>query len=93
MAQISQEAQAANCLRLLIEKRLEGPHLNTLTVFQMVSAGSSRALGMFKAMAYVDVYAEGDTMEFVETVGVNRSIPVNIFSTAGEAERWLLSKN
>jgi hypothetical protein len=49
--------------------------------------------GCFEAIAYVDVNAEGDLMKFAETVAVNRSLPVRVFSTVGEAERWLLGGN
>ena len=89
MAEIIRECKATNCHRLLIEERLEGSRLDTMTVFQLVSEGSAHAIGLFAAIAYVDVNADGDMMEFAETVGVNRSIPVNIFSTVPDAEQWL----
>jgi hypothetical protein len=78
---------------VLIEERLEGPRLGTLDVFEIVSQGSSRALGILQAIAYVDVNAEGDLMQFAETVAVNRALPVTVFSTVADAERWLLDED
>jgi hypothetical protein len=44
---------------------------------------------MFNAIAYVDVNAAGDVMQFAETVAVNRAVPVTVFSTVADAEQWL----
>jgi hypothetical protein len=92
LVEVLHECKAANCFRLLIEERLEGPRLDTLNVFQIVSEGSSQAIGIFDAIAYVDIHAKGDLMLFAETVAVNRALPVNIFSTVAEAEQWLLDQ-
>jgi hypothetical protein len=62
-------------------------------VFEIASEGSRRALGMFKAIAYVDVNAEGDLMQFAETVAVNRALPVTVFSTVADAEKWFLDED
>jgi hypothetical protein len=64
--------------------------LGTLDVYQIVSEGSSRFRGRLEAMAYVDVNAEGDLMQFAENVAVNRAFPVAVFSTVAAAEKWLL---
>ena len=45
---------------------------------------------MYKAIAFVDVNAEGDLMQFAQTTAVNRGIPVSLFSTVADAEQWLL---
>jgi hypothetical protein len=86
---ILQECKARQCFRVLIEERLEGRRLGTLDVFKIVSGGSSRAPGMFEAIAYVDVNAAGDLMQFAETVAVNRAVPLTVFSTVADAEQWL----
>jgi hypothetical protein len=83
---------ARNCFRVLVEERLEGPRLGTTDVFQIVSEGSSKASGTYKAFAYVDVNATGDLMQFAETVAVNRGVPVVVFSTVADAEKWLLNE-
>jgi hypothetical protein len=50
---------------------------------------SSRAVGVFQAIAYVDVNAGGDMMKFAENVALNRGIPVRLFATVAEAEKWI----
>ena len=90
LADILQECIARRCCKVLIEESLDGPRLGTLDVFKIASEGSSRALGVFQAIAYVDVNAEGNLMQFAETVAVNRALPVTVFSTVADAEKWLL---
>jgi hypothetical protein len=68
------ECKARNCFQLLIEERLEGPRLGILEVYEIVSEGSRRAFGMLSAIAYVDIHAEGDLMQFAETVEGNRAL-------------------
>jgi hypothetical protein len=91
LEEIRHECIARRCFRVLIEERLEGPRLGTLDVFEIGSEGSSRALGTLKQIAYVDVNAQGDLMQFAETVAVNRALPVTVFSTVADAEKWLLA--
>jgi len=93
LGEILRECTARGCPRVLIEERLEGPRLNTMSVFQLASEGTIRTRGFFEAIAYVDVNAEGDLMEFAETVAVNRGLPVVVFSSVSEAEKWLLGKD
>ena len=78
---------------VLIEEQLDGPRLDTLEVFDVASEKSEQSMGVFKAIAYVDVNAINDEMmRFAETVAVNRSLPARVFSTVAEAEQWLQSK-
>ena len=86
------ECTARSCFRILIEERLDGPRLGALDVFQIVSEGSSKADGILKAIAYVDVNAVNNMMQFAETVAVNRGVPVVVFSTVADAEKWLLNE-
>ena len=90
---IRRECTSRGCFRVLIEERLEGLRLGTIDVFQIAAEGSGRALGIFKAIAYVDVNAEGDLMEFAETVAVNRFLAVKLFSSVSDAEKWLLGED
>ena len=90
---IQRECTSRGCFRVLIEERLEGPRLGTMEVYEIAAKGSYRALGIFNAIAYVDVNAEGDLMEFAETVAVNRSMPVKVFSSVSDAEKWLLGED
>ena len=92
LEQTLRECTARSCFRVLIEERLDGPRLGTLDVFQIVSEASSKADGIVKAIAFVDVNAESNMMQFAETVAVNRGVPVVVFSTVAEAEKWLLNE-
>ena len=91
--ELQRECTNRGCRRVLIEERLEGRRLNTVDVFQVAADGSNRALGCFEAIAYVDMNAEGDLMKFAETVAVNRFLPVEVFSSISDAEKWLLGKD
>lgn len=63
----------------------------TVDVFQILSEGSKSVFRMYDAFAYLDVNSKGDMMTFAETVAVNRSLPVAVFSTVAGAEEWLLN--
>ncbi len=89
LEQIYHECKTTGFSRLLIEERLDGPRLNTREVFEIASKESRSALGFFKAIAHVDINADGDLMKFAENVAVNRAIPVRNFSTLAEARQWL----
>lgn len=90
LAELLRECTARKCFRVLIEERLEGPRLQTVDVFEIAMEASTRARRKMRAIAYVDVNASGELMHFAETVAVNRSLPVAVFSTVADAERWLL---
>jgi hypothetical protein len=87
LEEVRRECLARGCTRLLIEERLDGPRLRTLDVFQVASQASGDIFGAVRAIAYVDVNAENDLMEFAETVAVNRGMPVRVFPSV--AEEWL----
>lgn len=89
LADIRRECTLRGCHRVLIEERLEGPRLDVKDVFRIAAGGSTRAVGMFEAIAYVDANAHGDLMKFAETVAVNRSLPVKVFASVADAETWL----
>src|SRR4029077_13694591 len=79
---------ASQCFRLLIEERLEGPRLGTFPVYKVVTEGSERARGLLRSIAYVDVHAEGQLMQFAEPVAVNRGLPLAIFPSVEQARQW-----
>ena len=91
LAEVLRECVARGCFRVLVEERLEGSRLKTLDVFEIAAQGSREAMGRLQAMAYVDVKAEGGLMRFAETVASNRGMPVAVFPTVAEAEKWLLA--
>jgi len=90
LQEVLRTSAAQNCFRVLIEERLEGPRLGIVDVFEIASQGSSQAAGKLKAIAYVDVNAEGNLMKFAESVAVNRWLPVAVFPTIAAAENWLV---
>jgi len=93
LEEILRECVARRCSKLLIEERLVGPRLGTVDVFQIAAEGSHRAQGQYKAIAFVDVNAQGDLMQFSETVATNRGLPVKVFDSVPDAEKWLLDND
>ena len=89
MQALFKACREANCARLLIEERLDGPRLSTLEVFKIASRRAEELRGHFISIAYVDVYAEGDLMTFAETVAKNRGSQVKVFASVADAEDWL----
>ena len=86
---ILQESIKRKCRKILIEEHLTGARLKEFPVFEVASQGSEQARGYFDAIAYVDMNAKGNLMKFAETVAMNRGLPVNVFATVEDAERWL----
>lgn len=93
LQEILRECTVRGFFRLLIEERLEGPRLSTLDVFQIAAEGTTSAGGNFEAIAYVDINAQDGLMKFAETVAANRFLPVKVFSSVSDAEKWLLGIN
>ena len=91
LEEVHAECVARSCFRVLIEERLEGPRLEAFDVFEIAADGSSGISGVFRAIAYVDVNASGEMMKFAETVAVNRGVPVRLFASVADAEKWLLA--
>lgn len=90
--EIMQACIEGSCRRVLIEERLEGPRLGTLDVYSIAAEGSDRFAGKLQAIAYVDVNRQGDLMQFAENVAVTRGLPLAVFKTVAEAEKWLLDR-
>lgn len=90
--EINQECSVRKCFRVLIEEHLDGPRLSIMDLFEIIQNVTSRTSGLYKAIAYVDVNAVGDTMKFAEDACVNRALPIVIFPTVSEAEKWLQGK-
>jgi len=74
---------------VLIEERLDGPRLGFAEIAEVASESSRNAVGTIKALAFVDVNAEDDSMEFAELVARNRSMPVRVFRSLAEAKAWI----
>ncbi len=89
---INRECKARNCFMVLIEERLDGPRLSIIDLFEIIQDITTRARGLYKAIVYVDVNAEGNSMKFAEDACVNRALPLAIFPTVPEAEEWILDR-
>jgi hypothetical protein len=90
--EIHRECIARNCFRILIEENLDGPRLDVAKVLKLISEESRKSIGLFRAIAYIDVNAVGNSMEFIEDAAVNRKLPVKVFPTVVDAKKWLLNK-
>lgn len=86
---IAREATQRGCQRILIEECLAGPRLDMMAVFAIAAASSEAAKGICTQVAYVDVNAAGDLMQFAQTVAHNRMLPVQVFPTTAAADAWL----
>lgn len=93
MKQLHETCVARGISRVLIEERLTGRRLETWDVYQIAAQGSAQGAGRFDAIAYVDVNASGELMNFAETVAVNRGVPIRVFASVAEAEAWLQPKS
>ena len=91
MQEVLDECRKQECFRVLIEERLDGPRLQAMDVFAISSEGSMNVLGIFDAIAYVDAQM-GEMLDFVETVAINRGLPIGTFATVEEAQNWLSSQ-
>jgi len=92
LQELTRECEARQCYNVLVEENLTGRRLETWDVYQVAAEGSAHARGLFKAVAFVDVNASGELMKFAETVANNRGVPLTVFATVAEAEKWLTGK-
>ena len=88
-ARVREECDKRDCHRILIDENLEGPRLDLIEIFSLVTGGTSGALGFFDAIAYVDAQQDFEALKFAETVALNRAIPVAIFGSVEDAENWI----
>ena len=85
------ECARTDCFRVLLEERLEGPRLDAMDIFSIMSEGSVQNLGFFEAIAFVDLQM-GEMGEFAETIAVNRGMPLAAFNSVSSAREWLLNQ-
>jgi len=89
LEQVVRKCIARQCHKVLIEERLDGPRLGFSEIAELAAESSKQAVGTIHALAYVDVNAKDDSMQFAELVARNRSAPVRVFGTVAEAEIWI----
>ena len=90
LEELLQECDKFRIRSVLIEERLTGARLANMSVFDIVSQGSEKSRGHFKAIAYVDFNAEGLSMKNAEAFASNRGLNVRVFRKTDEAETWLM---
>ena len=88
LADVLAACEEHDCHQVLIHERLTGPRLKADDVFDLASEGAMKSLGIFQAIAYVDEQM-GDMSYFLETVAINRGMPIKVFRTVAHAEHWL----
>lgn len=91
MQDVLTAAEKHDCFRVLINERLTGARLEAMDVYNLASEGAMRLLGRFEAIAYVDEEM-GDMGDFVESVAVNRGMPLAFFSNVEDARVWIQSR-
>lgn len=93
-SEVLQICHQRRCSRVLIEENLQGPSLNTYTIFNIITEALQHNPRESRLFAYVDINPmhNMDAMHFAETVAVNRGVLVKLFSNVPEAERWLANQ-
>jgi len=77
--------------KVLIEENLTGPPVETVDVYDVVSASSVGVAPAIRSIAFVDMNPEHNfaSMEFAETVAVNRGVNVKVFRDVPSAAEWI----
>ena len=87
LEELVQACENSKRRRLLIEELLEGPRLDSMSVFDIASKGSEKSRALLRAIAYVDVRAEDSSMKNAESFATNRGLNVRVFRTVADAEK------
>jgi hypothetical protein len=79
------------CANVLIEENLRGPSLAPSIIFTIITEAATRVWPVVQRIAYIDTNPahQTETLQFVETVAVNRGVNIRFFSRVAEAEQWL----
>jgi hypothetical protein len=79
------------CFNVLIEENLKGPSLGTSIIYNIVTEAGEQVWPVVRRIAYIDVNPEHNmgSMEFAETVAVNRAVNVRLFPRVLDAQKWL----
>ena len=76
---------------LLLEMSLEGPSLDTGSIYSVISQRSDTGKQL-RRIAYVDTGVHGGAKaRFAETVAINRGVNVRLFANLADARKWLES--
>lgn len=91
LSQIRQVCAEYGLSKVLIEENLAGPPIDTVDVYDVVSAASVGVAPAIRQVAFVDTNPEHDfaAMEFAETVAFNRGVNVKVFRDVPSAAKWI----
>ncbi len=91
LSEVRDKCVEHQCSTVLIEENLRGPSLAPSIVFSIITEAATRVWPIVKRIAYIDTNPahQTETLQFAETVAVNRGVNIRFFSRIAEAEQWL----
>jgi hypothetical protein len=91
LSEVRDKCVKHQCSNVLIEENLRGPSLATGIIYNIVTEASNQVWPQVRRIAYIDINPEHNTrsMQFAETVAVNRAVNVRLFSSVLDAQKWL----
>lgn len=91
LSEVRDKCVEHQCSTVLIEENLRGPSLAPSIVFSIITEAATRVWPSVQRIAYIDTNPahQTETLQFAETVAVNRGVNIRFFSRIAEAEQWL----
>ena len=91
LSEVRDKCVEHQCSKVLIEENLKGPSLGTGVIYKIVTEAGDQVWPVVRRIAYIDVNPEHNmrSMQFAETVAMNRAVNVRLFSSAVDAQKWL----
>lgn len=91
LGEIRKTCEEQGRCKVLIEENLAGPPFGDVEVYDVVSTSCVDAAPTVRSIAFVDTNPDHHfaTMEFAETVAVNRGIRVRVFRDVPSAAEWI----
>ena len=91
LAEVHARCLERQCASVLVEENLQGPSLEIVDIFEIVTHASRNAWPAIQRVAYVDINPEHtkQSMQFAEIVATIRGVNAKVFSATADAEAWL----
>jgi hypothetical protein len=91
LSEVRDKCVEHQCANVLIEENLRGPGLGTGIIYNIVTEASNQVWPVVLRIAYLDVNPDHNmgSMQFAETVAVNRAVNMRLFSSFLDAQKWL----
>ena len=91
LSEVRDKCAEHQCSNVLIEENLKGPSLGAGVIYNIVTEAGNQVWPVVRRIAYIDVNPAHNTrsMQFAETVAVNRGVNVRLFSSVVDAQKWL----